>query len=245
MKQIVPFVLFMVIGFILAAGCVTPKKNDTVNTTAATTFAPITNTSDTSLNKTITATTNITPELKGSLKVSISGISYPANLSVVIDNDTVGTVNPTTPLYLMVSEGTHTLMVCANSVCKQENVTIRFGKYLVVDFSEQIQKDAIFANPNASPTARILEYFQSGEVISVNVEFINPSTKDHLMSVVVRCGYSYIDDRTSIKMEDIARRKLEQNVKAGQRITEWLDLYFAYGHSYSYDSPVIEELQIK
>ena len=99
-----------------------------------TTFAPITITSDTGLNKTINATTNNASEVKGSLKVSISGISSPENLSVILDNETVGTVTPTTPLYLMVSEGNHTVMVCKNLVCKQENVTTIFGRYVTVDF---------------------------------------------------------------------------------------------------------------
>jgi hypothetical protein len=240
MKLIVLFALFMAVGFILAAGCVAPTNNGTVNATTATTFAPITNTSDTGLKKTINATTNNTSELKGSLKVSISGISYPENLSVVLDNETVGTVNPTTPLYLMVSEGNHTVMVCKNSVCKQENVTTIFGRYVTVDFSKQLQQDVEFPNP----TARILNYYKNGNVISVNVEFINPSKKDLLMSVVVSCRYTYIDDRTLIKIEDTSTDISEQYVNAGQRITEWQDLYLGGDNILNYDRPVIKELTI-
>jgi hypothetical protein len=245
MKLIVPFALFMAVGFILAAGCVATTNKNTVNETTTAGFAPFFNSSDPGLNKTINTTANITSKLKGSMRVSISGISYPANLSVVLDNETVGTVKPTTPLYLMISEGNHTVMVCVSSVCEQENVTTRFGKYVSVDFSERLLRDVEFPNPNARPTARILEYNKNGNAISVNVEFINPSTKDLLMSVDVSCGYSYIDDRTSIKMGDSARGMLVQNVKAGQRITESLDLYFASGHSLSYGFPVIEELKVK
>jgi hypothetical protein len=240
MKLIVLFALFMAVGFILAAGCVAPTNNGTVNATTATTFAPITNTSDTGLKKTINATTNNTSELKGSLKVSISGISYPENLSVVLDNETVGTVNPTTPLYLMVSEGNHTVMVCKNSVCKQENVTTIFGRYVTVDFSKQLQQDVEFPNP----TARILNYYKNGNVISVNVEFINPSTKDLLMSVVVSCRYTYIDDRTLIKIEDTSTDISERYVNAGQRITEWQDLYLGGDNILNYERPVIKELTI-
>jgi len=240
MKLIVPFALFMASGCILAAGCVAQTNNGTVNATTATTFAPRTNTPDTGLNTTIHATANSTSELKGSLKVSISGISYPENLSVILDNETVGTVNSTTPLYLMVSEGDHTVMVCKSSVCKQENVTTRFGSYMTVDFSQQLQKDLEFPNP----TARILKYYKNGNVISVNVEFINPSTKDLMMSVVVRCRYSYIDERTLIKREDTSIGMEGQNVNAGQRITGWIDLYSASDNILSYDSPVIEELEV-
>lgn len=232
MKLTVPFALCIAVGFILAAGCVAETDKNTVNGTA-----PLSNTSDSGINRTINATAN----LKGSLMVSIAGFSYPANLSVVLDNKTVGTVNPAAPLYLMVPEGNHTVMVCVSSVCEQENVTTRFGRYVTVDFSERLHRDVVIAQP----TARITEFFKNGDGISVNVEFINPSTEDHVMSVAVSCGYSYIDDRSSIKMGDSAMGRLVQNVKAGQRITEMLDLYFASGHSYSYSSPVIEELKVK
>jgi hypothetical protein len=253
MKLIVPFTLFMAFGFILAAGCVAMANktavNAAVNPTTPAEFTSYSTTSDLVLNETINdtinATANSTSTLNGSLRVSLSGITYPAILSVVLDNETVGTVNPTTPLYLMISEGDHTVMVCMSSVCEQENVTTRFGRYVTVDFSERLQKDVKFPNPTARPTAQILDYFKNGNTISVNVEFINPSKEDLLMSVSISCGYRYIDDRTSIKMGDSAKGMLVQNVKAGQRITEGLDLHFVSGHSYSYDCPVIEELKIK
>jgi hypothetical protein len=245
MKLILPFALFMAVGFILAAGCVAMTNKNTVNATTAASFAPFSNTSNPGVNKTINVTANSTSTLKGSLRVSISGISYPANLSVVLDNETVGSVRPTTPLYLMVSEGNHTVTVCVGSVCEQENVMTVFGRYVTVDFSERLLKKVEFPKPDARPTARILEYSRNGNAISVNVEFINPSTKDLLMSVEVRCGYNYIDDRTGIKMGDSARGIIVQNVKAGQRVTTSRDLYFASGHSLSYDSPIIEELTVK
>jgi len=240
MKLIVLFALFMAIGFIVAAGCLSPTNNRTVNAATAPTLVPMTNTSDTGVNKTINATTNNTSYLKGSLKVSISGISYPENLSVVLNNETVGTVNPAKPLYLMVSEGNHTVMVCRNSVCKQENVTTLFGSYVTVDFSKHLQQDGEFPEP----TARILNYYKNGNVISVNVEFINPSTKDLLMSVEVSCRYTYIDDRTLIKIEDTATDVAEQYVNAGQRITEWQNLYLGSDNILNYDRPVIKELTI-
>ena len=245
MKLILPFALFMAVGFILAAGCVAMTNKNTVNATTAASFAPFSNTSNPGVNKTINVTANSTSTLKGSLRVSISGISYPANLSVVLDNETVGSVRPTTPLYLMVSEGNHTVMVCVGPVCEQENVMTVFGRYVTVDFSERLLKKVEFPKPDAQPTARILEYSRNGNAIFVNVEFINPSAKDLLMTVEVRCGYNYIDDRTGIKMGDSARGIIVQNVKAGQRVTTSRDLYFASGHSLSYDSPIIEELTVK
>jgi hypothetical protein len=224
MNLIVPCALFMAVGFILAAGCVaTTKKN------AAT---PLSNTPDSGVN----TTANSTSTLKGSLIVSIAGFSSPLNLSVVLDNKTVGTVNRSTPLKMMVSEGDHTVKVCVDSVCVQENVTARFGRYLDVDFSEQLHREVA----NAQPTARIVQCNRNGNTLSVEVEFINPSTKDLQMSAVVSCGYSYIDDRTNFKMGDSTRGMLVQNVKAGQSIQKRLDLNFADGKSISYDYPVLE-----
>jgi hypothetical protein len=172
--------------------------------------------------------------------VSVAGFSYPTNLSVSLDNRTVGMVNPTSPLYLMVSEGNHTIGVCADFVCEQENVTIRFGKYVTVDFSERLRKDVVILQP----TARVLEGYKNGDHLSVNIEFINPSKKDLQISGVVSCGYSYIDDRSGTKMGDSTRGTFVQNVKAGQRITNVLVLNLVNGNSLSYGFPVIEELKV-
>jgi len=245
MRLIVPFALVMAVGCILATGCVALANKDTVNATTTVSIAQFSNMADPGIHQTINATTDNTSTQKGSLRVSIRGIPYPANLSVVLDNETVGTVEPPTPLYLMVPEGNHTVMVCVRSVCEQENVTTRFGRYLTVDFTERLQRDVEFLDPFVQPTARILACYKNGNTISMDVEFINPSTKDLLMSVKVNCGYSYIDGQTSIRMGDSARGMLVQNVKAGEHITKSLDLYFAKGGSVSYDYPVIQELTVK
>ena len=246
MKPIVPFALFLAVGFILAAGCVAMTNKNSVNATTAASFAPFSNISDPGLNKTINATANSTSELKGSLRVSISGILYPANLSVILDNETVGTVNPTTPLYLMVSEGNHTVMVCVSSVCEQENVMTRFGRYVTVDFSERLQRDVEFPNPTARPTAQILDYYKNGNVVSVYVEFINPEFIDHMISMDLSVGYTYIDGRSHVKLGDSAQAKTALFVKAGQRETKRVDMYLANsGSIISFDNPVIEELTVK
>jgi len=229
MKLIGPFALFIAVGFILAAACVATTNKNAVNLSSDIT--------DLSVN----ATPDSTADLKGSLVVSVAGFSYPANLSVFLDNQTVGMVNPSTPLYQMVSEGNHTIGVCADFVCEQENVTIRFGRYVTVDFSERLRKDVVIMQP----TARVLDCTKNSDHLSVDIEFINPSKKDLQMSAVVSCGYSYIDDRSSIKMGDSARGTLVQNVKAGQHITKELVLSLVNGNSLVYSYPVIEELTIK
>jgi hypothetical protein len=141
----------------------------------------------------------------------------------------------------MVSEGNHTIRVCADFVCEQENVTIRFGKYVAVDFSERLHRDVVIMQP----TARVVECYKNGNALAVDIEFINPSRKDLQMSVVVNCGYSYIDARSGIKKGDFTSGTLMQNVKAGQRVTGLLYLNLVNGNSLSYSYPVIEELKIK
>ena len=246
MKLFVTFVLIMTVGFILVAGCVSMTNKNTVNATTAAGFTPFYNTSDPGLNKTINATANSTSELKGSLRVSISGISYPANISVVLDNETVGTVIPTKPLYLMISEGNHTVTVCVSSICEQETVTTRFGSYVTVDFSERLLRDVKFPDPNARPTARIREYYRNGDAVSVYVEFINPESVDHMISVDLSVGYTYIDGRSRVKLGDSAQSKTALLVKAGQKETRRVDMNLANGDSLiSFGNPVIEDLKVK
>jgi hypothetical protein len=247
MKPIVLSALLIAI-VIVAAGCVSTTSKSAANETVTVSSARFANTSDHGVNETKNATANVTPAdagFKGPLRISISGISYPANLSVILDNESAGTVQPTIPLYLMVPEGNHTVRVCADSVCEQEEITIRFGKYTSVDFSERILKEVTFPDPFARPSARITDYYKNGNAIVVNVEFYNPSEEDLLMSASVSVGYSYIDDRTSIKMGDCAKGTLMQHVKAGQRITDDIALYFVSGRSHSYSIPVIDELAIQ
>ena len=246
MKLIVPFALFISVGFILATGCITTTNKNSVNLTTAVSFAPFSNTSDPFLNKSINETANITSRSEGSLRVSISGISYPANLSVVLDNENVGMVKPTKPLYLMVSEGNHTVMVCMGSVCEQENVMTRFGRYVNVDFSERLQRDVEFPNPTARPTAQILEYYKNDNIVSVYVEFINPESVDHTISVDLSVGYTYIDGRSHVKLGDSAQAMTAVSVKAGQRETKRVDVHLAGSDSIiSFDNPVIEDLKVK
>jgi len=246
MKPRVPFALVMAVGFILISGCIDiTSKNSANQTASASTVTPFSNTSNPLVNKTVNTTPAIPSDLKGSLRVSISGCLHPANLTVFLDSEPVGTVEPKSPLYLMVSEGNHTVMVCLGPVCEQENVTTRFGRYSMVDFSEQLQHDVQLPNPTDQPTARILEYYKNGNVVSVFVEFINPESTDHTFAADLSLGYTYIDDRSHFKLGDSAQVKTTVSVKAGQKETKRLDLHLASnGQVLTYGYPVIEELKV-
>jgi hypothetical protein len=245
MKLIVPFALLLSIGLILAAGCVTPTGKSSVNLTTSPGFTPFSHPPDPGINKSINKIENNTSTYEGSLRVSISGISNPANVSVVVDNRTVGIVTPTKPLYLLISEGNHTVLGCVGPVCEQENVMIRFGKYVNVDFSERLQRDVKFPDPSARPSAQIIEYYKNGNVVSVDVEIINPESDDHTMSVFLSVGYAYIDSRSQIKLGDSAQAMTVESMKAGQRLVKRVDIHLSGDSIVSFDSPVIVELKVK
>ena len=235
MKHPVTVALLIIVGCILITGCIEILNKNTTNTTTPALLAPI---SDSDQGE--PSTTNNTSILKGPLTVSIGG--FPANIAVVLDNKTVGTAKPATPLNLMVTEGNHSVMVCVGWVCEHDNVSIRFGRQVTVDFGERLLKDVEF--PNA--TARILEYHRNGNGISVNVEFINPETVDHTIFVELSAGYSYIDDRSQIKHGDLAKSITSLLVKAGDRQTKRVNLYFtSSGSSFNFDYPVISDLNVK
>jgi hypothetical protein len=244
MKLNVPFALLMAVGFISTTGCIAMTNKNTVNVTNVANFTPIFNSTSPGVNMTENVTVNSSSELKGSLKVAISGILYPVSLPVIIDNITVGTVKPTKPFYLMVSEGNHTVSVCVSSICEHEYVMTKFGKYITVDFSERLLKDVEFPNPTTRPTAQIIDYYKNGDVVYVFVEFINPESIDHTISVDLSIGYTYIDDRSHVKLGDSTKTKTMLFVKAGQRETKRVVMYLG-SSSVCFEIPVIEELHVK
>jgi hypothetical protein len=145
------------------------------------------------------------------------------------------------PIDLMLSEGNHTIAVCVGVICPEKPVNIIFAKSVFLDFEELLRAKAEFSKP----TVRILKSYKSGDGVSVDVEFINPTQKDLVMSAEVICGYTYIDDRTNIRMGDSVRSKRSEWVEAGQRVTQTVYLNFAEGSSYSYDEPYIGEITPK
>jgi hypothetical protein len=239
MKLIGLLVPLIAIGCILTVGCVGIANKNTVNATVNKTigagFTSFTNSSHPGSNSTADSTT----VLKGLLSVSING--YPANLEVLVDNVTIGIVNSTTDLNLMVPEGNHIVVVCMDPICEHENITTSFGRQVTINFGERLRKDIEF--PNA--TARILDYYKNGNGVSVNVEFINPESVDHTISVELGVGYTYIDSTSFIKHGDSAEVTTSMFVKARQRQTKTVDIAFASsGSNYSFDFPAISGIYV-
>jgi hypothetical protein len=236
MKIIVLLTLFITIGCILATGCIGQIKKDNGSGNASisptNTFTPfVNNTSVSSVN----VTANIT-KLKGPLRVSISG--YPVDLPVTIDNQSVGMVAKEKPFEMMLDEGNHSVKVCVGVICENETVNIVFAKQTVVDFGERLKKDIEFP----TPTARIIDYYRSGDGVIVVVEFINPSLRDLNMGVEVSLGYTYINDRDNQRGGESARGKASAFVPAGQRQPSSLNLYFTSGYAYMFDPPRLGQI---
>ena len=160
---------------------------------------------------------------------------------MTIDNKTAGIVTGDKPLNVELDEWIHTVMVCMEATCEQDNVTVTFGKKSSLDFGDRLRRDV----EDPLPTARILEFFKNGNGISINLEFINPTTKPLTISVEVSCGYSYIDSMSNIKLRDSAKSIFVQRVDGGQHLTQRLDLNFESGSSYNYDVPAITNISIK
>jgi hypothetical protein len=237
--KIIPLFVLVIAGCILVSGCVAQIKNTTANSTTVNptnTLIPFPNTADISKTSNITPVSNITvsPGLNGSLRVSIGALD--AILPVSVDNKSIGNVSKVKPLDLMLKEGNHTVSVCCGILCQQENVTIKFGKQQTVDFSEQMQKVCEFFEP----TARIVGYSPNANMISINVEFINPTSQTLTMKADIVVGYSYIDDRSKNREGNFANGQLTATLKPGDRIIRTLnvDLYSS-GSSYSYNIPAI------
>ena len=236
--KIIMLLTFVLIGCILATGCVGQMKNTIVNSTtvnSTVTFTSFSNTTDVS---NISNSTNPSG-LNGSVKISLN--TWVGEFPVSVDTVDVGLVSTSKPLVLMLGEGNHTVEVCCGVVCEQENVTISFGKQRRIDFSERLKKDCEFLEP----TVRIVDYSQSGDHITVNVEFINPTTKDLTMSAEISCGYSYIDSRSNNRVGSSAKGQLFSTLKVGDRIRQTLNLNLASGYSYTYDMPIMTYVSSK
>lgn len=232
-------IITVVLGCILASGCVAQTKKDNNTTTVintSNTFSPFVNTTINITNSSnVTNMTNVTV-LKGPLRVATSG--YPAPLSVILDNETIGIVTREKPLDVMVIEGNHSVKVCVGQICEVEYVNTVFGKKTYVDFGDRLKKDVEYP----LPTARIVEFYKNGAAVTVNIEFINPSENDLTMSADVSVGYSYIEGRSGLRKGDSARGKAMEVVRAGEHMMYRMDLYFVDGDAYNYDVPNISNI---
>ena len=242
MKSIVLLAILITLGCVLASGCVAQTKKDVnVSVSPTTTFSPFINTTTVPTTNGSINATNVTnsTKLQGPLRVSVS--NFNANLTVFVDNQTVGFVTAAKPLDLSINEGNRSVKVCLGAICEQDYVIISFAKKSFIDFGDRLKKTVEFPNP----TARITDYYRDGDGVSVVLEFINPTSERLYITAEVSVGYSFIAERSGQRVGEAARGKETVSVDPGQRETEILRLYFADGVSYIFDPPQLLDVTIK
>ena len=171
--------------------------------------------------------------VKGPLIVSIGG--YNAELPVFVDNISAGKVTGSKPLNLMVGEGHHNVRVCVVKLCENETVEIKFAKAAYVDFGGRLKRVAEFS----TPTIQIVDFQQDNNLVTVDVELINPSNKDLTMNTTIRCTYSYNNPRTHTRDNSFKLGTISRLVKAGTREVRSLNLYLTGGSEYIIEIPAI------
>jgi hypothetical protein len=238
--KIIVLLSLVIAGCILMAGCVQIRQTESAETNTSLvspeqTFTPFENVTPLSN----TTNSSAPPPLQGLLKISLK--SWIGKFPVSLDNVSAGVVETTRPLTLMVDEGNHTVDVCCGAVCERENVTIRFGEQRTIDFSERMEENCEFLEP----TVRIVDFYRNGDMISVNMEFINPTTQPLAMSAEVSCGYSYIESRTNNRVGNLAQGQVFATVNSGDRIVRTVNLDLASGYDYRFEMPVINKVSSK
>lgn len=218
MKPFVPFALIIVSMCLFCAGCLhqTTTESNNGNIAPSQTFSPF-----------------MVPGTEGTLQITLSGFSseYPA----YVDTVNVGVVSAGKPVSLKLLEGNYTVSVCCGKLCEQENVTIRFGKQRIVDFTERLKNEWEVSEP----AVRITDYYLSGDTITVEGEFINPTPKALNMSADISCGYSYIDAKSNLRVVTSVQGHMSSLVQACDRTTRQLNLNLAGGSRYLYHQPTI------
>jgi hypothetical protein len=179
------------------------------------------------------------PGTEGPLKISIGGMT--GEFPVTIDNISVGFVSAEKPLSMMMLEDNYTVKVCCGKICKQEIVEVKFGKQRTVDLSEQFKRDL----GSSGPDVRILDYFLSGDQqLTIDVEFLNPTTQPKTMSADVTCRYSYIDRQNYNRVQNVAQSFQYTTVNACDRVTKIITFDLDYGSDLIYDVPQIRTVEI-
>jgi hypothetical protein len=130
--------------------------------------------------------------------------------------------------------------VCVGVICENENVEIKFGQPVFVDFGERLKKNVEFSNP----TVRIENYFVTGTSLTVDVEFINPDKVDHTITATIGSGYSFIASSDRQRKNNYAQALVTRSVKAGSRVNQAVTIALTGGSSVIANEPTIIDISI-
>jgi hypothetical protein len=130
------FILFIVIGCILAAGYLVKSIP------LATAVKPNLPDVAPGKNSTLTNQTNATKLNLGSGQIVVSIGNYNDELPVFVDTTLSGNVTNNKPLNFLLSEGPHTIRVCSGTVCEVVDVEIKSSIKTTINFEERLKMDA-------------------------------------------------------------------------------------------------------
>jgi hypothetical protein len=138
-KIIIPLTLFLIVGFVLVAGCSIPAiKNTKAGNSSSPTITPSNTTT------TVPVPTGASTGIKkGLLNVSIGNTSAGLPVPIFLDNVSVGNVSRAKPLNLTVSVGRHTVKVCESSACVQQDILITSLLPTTLDVGELVKKEVV------------------------------------------------------------------------------------------------------
>jgi len=135
---------FVIVGFVLVAGCVTPtiKQTNPANSSSPTATPSVQATTPAVTLTTVPVhTENATEIKKGVVNVSIG--DYIAVLPVFIDNKSVGNVSLNKPLNLTTNVGRHSVRICVGDLCNNQDVMVLSASPTIVDFGDWLKKEIV------------------------------------------------------------------------------------------------------
>jgi galactose mutarotase-like enzyme len=86
---------------------------------------------------------------------------------------------------------------------------------------------------------RIVDYFLSGNQLTVSVELVNPTTRTITLSAEVSCWYSCIESRSTNRVAHSAGGLVVSTLNPGESTTQVLRFRLAGGSGYLYEKPAI------
>lgn len=144
MKKIVLLSIFILAGCVLVAGCFTQtiKNTDVEKSISPTTTSSIHAATTYVMQGGVPVRPGISKEIKrAQLNVSIGDFPAKLPVQVFIDNQSADEVSQGKPRSLMVSEGRHTIKVCADELCEQVDVEIKYAIKTTIDFGERLKNN--------------------------------------------------------------------------------------------------------
>ena len=143
---ITPLALFIIVGFVLVAGCSIPtiKNKKATNSSSPTVTPSITATTAAAMQTTVPVHAETTPVIKkGQVSISIGNYDTGLPVPVFVDNVSAGNVSRDVPLNLTTDVGLHAVRICVGGACIQEKILIVSSNPTSVNFEERLKNEIV------------------------------------------------------------------------------------------------------